>query len=200
MSGRGSIVKRGNGYAVVVELERDPVTNKRRQKWHSGYRTKRDAERALAEMVDASNRGTYVPRSRTTVAEFASEWLGTIEPTVRPATHYSYSRNVRLHVLPYLGLAALVSVDAGALNGLYARLLASGRRDQVDGGLSPRSVRYVHTIAHRMLKDAVRWGRLARNPADAADPPRPQLRPAPSWRRGLPARCAHSSTAPAATG
>jgi integrase len=25
---------------------------------------------------------------------------------------------------------------------------------------------------HRMLKDAVRWGRLARNPADAADPPR----------------------------
>jgi integrase len=25
---------------------------------------------------------------------------------------------------------------------------------------------------HRMLKDAVRWDRLARNPADAADPPR----------------------------
>ncbi|CAN5195878.1 hypothetical protein BH20ACT5_BH20ACT5_21630 [soil metagenome] len=33
-------------------------------------------------------------------------------------------------------------------------------------------MRYVHTIAHRLFKDAVRWGRLARNPADAADPPR----------------------------
>src|SRR5690606_21143177 len=28
------------------------------------------------------------------------------------------------------------------------------------------------TILHRAFKDAVRWGRLARNPADAADPPR----------------------------
>jgi integrase len=39
-------------------------------------------------------------------------------------------------------------------------------------GLSPRTVAYVHTILHRAFKDAVRWGRLARNPADAADPPR----------------------------
>lgn len=38
--------------------------------------------------------------------------------------------------------------------------------------LDPRTVNYVHTIVHRAFKDAVRWGRLARNPADAADPPR----------------------------
>jgi len=30
----------------------------------------------------------------------------------------------------------------------------------------------VHAILHRALKDAVRWGRLSRNPIDAADPPR----------------------------
>ena len=36
---------------------------------------------------------------------------------------------------------------------------------------------------HRMLKDAVRWGRLARNPADAADPPRcsVQARQVQAW-------------------
>jgi integrase len=32
-------------------------------------------------------------------------------------------------------------------------------------------VNYIHNISHRAFKDAVRWGRLARNPADAADPP-----------------------------
>jgi hypothetical protein len=100
---RGSVVKRGNGYSVVVELDRDPGTGKRRQKWHSGYRTRRDAERALAEMIDAVNRGSYVPKTRQMVAEFAAEWLAAIEPTVRPATHYSYSRNLKLHVLPYVG-------------------------------------------------------------------------------------------------
>ena len=35
--------------------------------------------------------------------------------------------------------------------------------------LDRRTVNYVHTILHRAFKDAVRWGRLARNPADAAD-------------------------------
>lgn len=39
-------------------------------------------------------------------------------------------------------------------------------------GLDRRTVNYVHTILHRAFKDAARWGRLARNPADAADPPR----------------------------
>jgi integrase len=168
---RGSVVKRGTGYSVVVELDRDPQTGKRRQKWHSGYHTKRDAERALAELVRDVNRGTYVPKSQQSLGEYAEEWLTAIEPTVRPATHYSYSRNLRLHVLPYIGTAPLVSIDPGTLNALYARLLAEGRKDHAGGGLSPRTVRYIHTITHRALKDAVKWGRLARNAADAANPP-----------------------------
>jgi len=169
---RGSVVKRGDGYSVVVEFDRDPVTGKRRQKWHSGYRTKRDAERGLAELLGNVNRGTYVPRSRQTVSEYVEEWLAAIAPTVRPSTHYSYSRNLRLHVVPRIGSAPPVAVDAGTLNQLYAALLADGRKDYAGGGLAPRTVRYIHTILHRAFKDAVRWGRLARNPADAADPPK----------------------------
>jgi integrase len=38
-------------------------------------------------------------------------------------------------------------------------------------GLKPRTVRYVHTIIHAALKDALRWNRVARNVADAANPP-----------------------------
>jgi integrase len=47
-----------------------------------------------------------------------------------------------------------------------------GRKDYAGGGLSPRTVRYIATILHRAFKDAVRWGRLARNPVDASDPPK----------------------------
>jgi integrase len=172
---RGSVVKRGDGYSVVVELDKDPVTGKRRQRWHSGYRKKKDAERALTELLTAKDNGTYVPKSRQTVAEYVEEWLKAIAPTVRPSTHYSYSRNL-LHVVPRIGSAPLAAVDAGTLNQLYAGLLAEGRRDYAGGGLSPRTVRYIHTIIHtiihRALKDAVKWQRLARNPADAADPPK----------------------------
>ena len=177
---RGSVVRRGNGYSVVVELERDPITGKRRQKWHSGFATKKAAQAALAELVNSINNGVYVEPTKQTVAEFAADWLTAIEPTLRPATHYSYGRNLLLHVLPYIGSARLTAIDAGTLNTLYARLLAEGRRDQKAGeGLSPRSVRYVATIVHRMFKDAVRWGRLTRNPADAADPPKASATPKP---------------------
>jgi integrase len=52
------------------------------------------------------------------------------------------------------------------------RLLESGRKDHRGGaGLSVRTVRYVHTVVHRVLKDAVRWELLSRNPADMASPP-----------------------------
>jgi len=174
---RGSVVKRGDGYSVVVELDRDPITGKRRQKWHSGYRTKRAAERALSEIVASVHTGTYLEPTKQTLSDFAREWLAAVKPTIRPSTHYSYSRNLQLHVLPQLGSVQLRRIDAGMLNTLYAALLTDGRKSYAGGGLSPRSVRYIHTIAHRMFRDAVKWGRLVRNPAEAADPPKAASRP-----------------------
>jgi integrase len=38
--------------------------------------------------------------------------------------------------------------------------------------LAPKTVRNVHNILHRALKDAARWGYLVRNVADVADPPK----------------------------
>jgi integrase len=174
---RGSVVKRGNGYSVVVEVDRDPITNKRRQKWLSGYRTKRDAERALSEIVASLHTGSYLEPTKQTLSDFTREWLAAIKPTIRPSTHYSYSRNLQLHVLPQLGSVQLRRIDAGMLNTLYASLLAEGRKNYAGGGLSPRIVRYIHTITHRALRDAVKWGRLARNAAEAADPPKAAGRP-----------------------
>jgi len=70
-----------------------------------------------------------------------------------------------------IGGISLLNVGASHLNSFYADLLKDGRRDG-DGGLSPTTVRRVHSTLHKAFADAVRWGRLNRNPADAADPPR----------------------------
>jgi hypothetical protein len=39
---------------------------KRQRKWHSGYKTKRDAERALADQLAKLEQGAYVEPSRMT--------------------------------------------------------------------------------------------------------------------------------------
>jgi integrase len=168
---RGSVVKRGGTYAVKLELPPDPVTGQRRQKWHSGYRTKKEAEQARTDLLSKLDQGTYIAPATATLGEYLCEWLATIDNTVRASTSDSYRRNIDNHVIPRIGSVKLQNVDAGVLNKLYAELHRDGRRDGT-GGLSARTVRYIHTVLHRAFKDAVRWGRLHRNPADAADPPR----------------------------
>jgi integrase len=170
---RGHVRKRGKTWAVVVELPRDPISKQRRQKWHSGYPSKKDAEAALADLVGRVNNGSYIERSKQNLAEYLlNDWLPSIVDTVRPDTLHSYERNMRLHVIPTLGGRRLADIDGTALNALYAQLRKSGRLTKAGGGLSPRSVAYVHTILHRAFKDAVTNDRLIRNPADRARPPK----------------------------
>lgn len=116
---------------------------------------------------------------------FLAEWIETIRATVRPSTWASYERNLRVHVVPRIGGFPLQAVDAGTISKLYASLLADGHRS-VNGyakpddestnprpaGLAPRTVAYIGTILHRAFDDAVRWGRLVRNPVDAVKRPK----------------------------
>ena len=92
----------------------------------------------------------------------------------------SYRSNIERHVVPRLGGRELRQLGASHLNVLYSELLDDGRCDGA-GGLSPRSVRYIHTILHRALRDAVRWGKLPRNPAEMADPPRSRAPEMKTW-------------------
>ena len=55
----------------------------------------------------------------------------------------------------------------------YAEKLTRGRCDG-KGALSSRTVRHHHVTIHGALGGAVKWGLLARNPADAVSPPRYQ--------------------------
>ena len=77
------------------------------------------------------------------------------------------------HVLPTLGGRNLRDLGPGQLNALYAELLSSGRRNGA-GGLSAKTVRYIHTILHKALSDACDAGLVATNVAERAKPPRPQ--------------------------
>jgi integrase len=52
------------------------------------------------------------------------------------------------------------------LQGLY--------RDRSDAGLSPCTVQRLHAVIHRALKQALRWGLIARNVSEATDPRKAQ--------------------------
>src|SRR5438270_8276414 len=59
----------------------------------------------------------------------------------------------------------------------------SGRvRGKQSPGLKPRTVRYIHTIIHAALDDAVRWRRVPLNAADQATAPSAKSSKAPEMK------------------
>lgn len=119
------------------------------------------------------------PAPAYTLRGWLDEWLRMCElRSLRPGTVLSYRTSVSLYVPDELGSARIDSIRPRHLNALYAHLLTEGRRDK-RGGLSPRTVRYVHTILQRALSDAVRLRLLDVNPALGADPPSPRAARSP---------------------
>jgi len=132
----------------------------------SGFPTRKDAERALRELLNSVEDGGFVATSTMSLAAFLrDEWLPVIAPPrVKYETWSDRKRNLEDHVISRLGGVALGDLNAAHFNRLYADLLRDGRVHQ-PGGLSPTSVRRIHAMIRKALNDAVRWGLLTRNVA-----------------------------------
>jgi integrase len=153
-----------------------------RMRLRRGFLTRRAAAAELREQLGKAARGEYVEPSKQTTADYLDEWLAGLR--VAPSTRASYAKNLRLHVKPHIGDLPLSALTGTRLTKLYRQLEESGRVTDYErggkrvatgehgsAGLAPRTVRYIHTILHRALRDAVRDGRLPVNPADRANPP-----------------------------
>lgn len=172
---RGSVQQAGNGtWYFVVDVYDE--SGHRRQTRRRGFATRRAAQSALTATLTNLETKTYVAPTRQLLrAYLEEEWLPAVKVTVRPSTYDSYMRLIRLHVAEEpIARRALQDIDGPHLNALYARLLTPKPEGH---GLGPRTVQYVHVVLHRAFRDAIRWGRVARNPCDLADPPRSVARP-----------------------
>src|SRR5512132_4039729 len=172
---RGAVYKRGSTWTWHFDIDPDPLTGRRRQRTKGGYQTKKAAEQALAEAIGQWRSGRLPQRSTHTLSHFLQqEWLPAVKPRLRPSTWANYRTYTAAYVVPVLGQIKLQALTPVQLNHLYAFLLARGRRKTIgsgEAGLAPKTVRNVHVMLHSALHDAMRWGYLVRNVAEAADPP-----------------------------
>ncbi|BDG48341.1 Arm DNA-binding domain-containing protein [Parageobacillus sp. KH3-4] len=63
---RGSVKKdkKTGKYYFVIDIGKDPLTGKRKQKKKRGFKTKKEAEKALAALLNELNEGTYIEPSK----------------------------------------------------------------------------------------------------------------------------------------
>jgi integrase len=171
MSQGGHIRKRGDTWTAYYFVH--GASGRRRQRSKGGFHTKKEAQPFLATALAGVNAGNYIEPTRLTLGEYLIDrWLPAKRASIRPSTWDNYRRYIENHIVPALGMVLLQKLTADQLDRLYADKLAGGREDGRTGGLAPKTVRHLHTILHKALRDAERKHLVTRNVADAADPPR----------------------------
>ena len=173
---RGFIRRRGEAWELRVYLGQDAITGKKRYATRSVRGSRREAERELARMVSAADRGTFA-RTGATVGELLERWLAQSASDYSPKTVRETRSYLDRDLLPALGNVPLSKLRAEDLDRFYRDLLAHGSRGRP---LSPGTIRRIHGILRRALQQGVRWGWLGVNPAASASPPkvtRAEIRP-----------------------
>lgn len=165
--------KTATGYAwqVIIESGFDGNGNrKRRYKTVNG--TKKDAEKVKTQLLAELHQGTLIEPSKLTLQEYLREWMKTyVEPNLSPTTNDGYRVNIEKHIIPNIGHIRLQELSPLHLQRLYKDKLNNGRVDG-KGGLSAKSIIYIHRNIREALDHALRMQLIPRNVADLVTLPK----------------------------
>lgn len=146
----------------------------RRQLTRFGFATKKDAEKALAEVLDANAKGVAVAVNNMTVATFLTDWLaGKIADGLRPTTAATYVAHFNNYFIPQLGQRRLRDLRPDHIEDAL-------RAVQADRGMKPATLRRIHASLRSALGGAVKLRLIPTNPAVGVTLPkvsRPHVRP-----------------------
>ncbi len=171
---RGHIRKHGAGWQYTVELEPDPITGKRKQKSKGGFRTKKECEAAMNELINQIEKGEYFEVEKMTLKEYLEYWLDTYaKVNVAPRTYERYKELVN-HINSQLGGMWLNQLKAAHIQRFYSGLID-------DGKLSNSTILKIHRVFHEALKHATSWQMIRYNPVDAVIPPRAERKEMKVW-------------------
>jgi integrase len=141
----------------------------RRLRWVAGFKTKKQAEAALAQAIAKRLNGQEAFPPTMTFAEYVERWLQHKRRDKRLTTIRRYEGLLRDHILPVLGGIRVADVRPAEVQITLDRMS--------EGGQSARSVIQARAVISGALKAAVDWQLIPLNPARAAKAPSPQ-RPA----------------------
>jgi len=147
---------------------------KYKKKKKRGFKTKKEAEAAMAEMQNDLNKGTYIEPSKALYSSFMADWLKDKQTKVKRRTLETYTGLVNNHILPFIGNIELSKLTPRHIQDLYNKLFETGR-------LSDENIQKVHTIINDSLNKAVSWEMIAKNVASVVDRPKARKKEMEVW-------------------
>jgi len=149
-------------YTVVDEYDNN---GKRHKKWLGGHATKREAEKAMPELLRLFN-SDGVDNSKEVLRAYVGRYLDRRSPWLNPGkkeslkkrSHQDYSQMLNKYILPVFGGKLLADITSNDFDRIYQRML--------DEGYSLSSIRKLHGTCHKVMADAVHDRLIEVNPTN----------------------------------
>jgi integrase len=172
---RGTVEKYGNTWRIRYEAGVKP-DGKRDQRSKAGFKTRREAELALAEMQEQIRQGIVQDVRKLTVGAYLDSWL-LGKRKLRPSTVRSYESHVRVYLKPLIGQVRLAALRADHLDAMYDAIRAGnvGRKP------SASTVRRIHATLHSALHAAYKRRLISFNPAGQVELETVERKPRAIW-------------------
>ena len=121
--------------------------------------TQDEVRMQLTQITGTIDEGTYIEPSQYRLSEWINIWLEIyVKPTVKDFTYDSYYGICKNHIIPNLGNVKLKDLTTTMIQKFYNSLLQKG--------LSTKTVKGIHGIFHRLLKQAFLVGEIKQNPTE----------------------------------
>lgn len=159
--------KCGATWAYTVEVGINPKTGKRKRKKKNGFKTKKAAETAVAELLKELDQGTFVDEQNILFEDFAYDWLSMYEGTgkVKESTVRVRRHEIK-RLLDYFAKLKIKDITKhryqNALNDLKKR------------GYSYNTIDGAHRTGKMIFKKAVELEVIKKNPTEFTHVPKQQ--------------------------
>lgn len=158
--GEGTVYQRQSDKRWVASI---PLENGKRKEYY--FKTQREAIAKKNELLYDKKMGRLATGPQQTVKQFLEYWLEEVHRLNISLNTYQIYRNLLdHHILPKIGDIRLQKLTAEHIQSLYAY--------EQKRGLAVETVRTIHRMLHRALRDAVNWERVSYNVCDRVKPPR----------------------------
>lgn len=161
---KGSVFRRGKTYSVSVNLYKDE-NNKWVKSQKGGFRTKREAEAYLTEMIAKANRGEHTEFENMTVKSFLELWLEQYcRHNLKPSTFENRKNLIDARIIPGIGHYLLEDVKPIHFSKFYT--------DLQNKGYSNEYIHSMHSCLRTAFRQAVKWQLAPRYMMENVDAPK----------------------------
>lgn len=159
-------MRRGEKFSIVVDVGKDAL-GKRKQRWFSGFNSKKEAEKELPRILIKLQDGELLDNNNITLGVFVKDWI--IEKKKRdnlsPTTVDGYENIIDNHIIPTIGNLRLQDIKPYNIQKYF---------DIKSETLSARTLNNHNRVLTSAFIHAVDMELIEKNPMDKVKPPKEQ--------------------------